>query len=94
MTEAEIVDSITRGNNDNKAHHSCPGSGIGLPVDTTQAVRKRTRAGMGWCQGEYCQPRVQAILARELRKPQSAVPARAWPESSLLDDQHQYAKNK
>ena len=33
-------------------------------VENTQQVRKRTRAGMGWCQGQYCQPRVQAIIAK------------------------------
>ena len=52
VTEAEIVDSIHRS----------------LPVDSTQAVRKRTRAGMGHCQGEYCECRVKKILARELGK--------------------------
>lgn len=25
-----------------------------LPIDSTQAIRKRTRAGMGHCQGKTC----------------------------------------
>jgi glycerol-3-phosphate dehydrogenase len=29
-------------------------------------VKRRTRAGMGRCQGGFCTPRVAAILAREL----------------------------
>lgn len=94
VTESEIVDAITRGKNgpgDRAGGGACGG---GIPVDTTQAVRKRTRAGMGWCQGQYCQPRVQKILARELNKPVGAVPVRAWPESSLLDGQHQFAEKK
>lgn len=35
VTEAEIVTALHRS----------------LPVDSTQAIRKRTRAGMGHCQG-------------------------------------------
>ena len=54
VTEAEIVDAIHRS----------------LPVDSTQAIRKRTRAGMGECQGDKenydCETRVRAIIAREL----------------------------
>ncbi len=33
---------------------------------TIDGVKRRTRAGMGRCQGGFCQPRVLAILAREL----------------------------
>jgi glycerol-3-phosphate dehydrogenase len=29
-------------------------------------IKRRTRAGMGRCQGGFCQPRVLEILAREL----------------------------
>lgn len=32
------------------------------------AIKRRTRAGMGRCQGGFCQPRVLEILARELGK--------------------------
>jgi len=94
VTETEVVDAIRRG------QRSC------LKVETTQQVRKRTRAGMGWCQGEYCESRVQGILARELQgfggksrargegTPEAVAAAfepRPWPESSLLESQHQYA---
>lgn len=33
---------------------------------TLDGVKRRTRAGMGRCQGGFCSPRVAAILAREL----------------------------
>jgi L-2-hydroxyglutarate oxidase LhgO len=68
VTEAEIVDSIRRR----------------LPVDSTQAVRKRTRAGMGHCQGQYCEPRVKAIIARETNRKENAVGGRAWPATSII----------
>lgn len=50
VTEAEIIDAIHR------------------PVGarSVDAVKRRTRAGMGRCQGGFCSPRVVAILAREL----------------------------
>ncbi|MFV0412333.1 MAG: (2Fe-2S)-binding protein, partial [Oscillospiraceae bacterium] len=35
--------------------------GIALP--TVDAVKRRTRAGMGWCQGEFCRPRTAALLS-------------------------------
>lgn len=52
ITEGEILDAI----------HS--------PVVPTSidAIKRRTRAGMGRCQGGFCQPRVLEILARELGK--------------------------
>ena len=52
ITEGEILDAI----------HS--------PVvpTTVDAIKKRTRAGMGRCQGGFCQPRVVELLARELGK--------------------------
>lgn len=67
-TEAEIVDALSR----------C------LPCDSTQAMRKRTRAGMGHCQGEYCESRVKSIIAREAKCSVEQVPGRPWPASSLL----------
>jgi len=66
VTEAEIVDAIRRR----------------LPVDSTQAIRKRTRAGMGHCQGEYCESRVKAIIARETGRSASEVGTRPWPATS------------
>lgn len=43
------------------------------PAKTVDAVKRRTRAGMGRCQGGFCQPRVTEILARELKTQQENV---------------------
>lgn len=39
------------------------------PAKNIDAVKRRTRAGMGRCQGGFCQPQVAEILARELNRP-------------------------
>ncbi|MBS3939288.1 MAG: FAD-dependent oxidoreductase [Peptococcaceae bacterium] len=57
VTEAEIVEAI---------HAPCP-------AHTLDAVKVRTRAGMGRCQGGFCGPRVSALLSRELNMPLSSV---------------------
>lgn len=36
-----------------------------VPPASIDAVKRRTRAGMGRCQGGFCQPRVLELLARE-----------------------------
>jgi glycerol-3-phosphate dehydrogenase len=53
ITEGDIVDAIRRK----------PGA------VTLDGVKRRCRAGMGRCQGSFCGPRVQQIIARELNKP-------------------------
>lgn len=52
ITEGEILDAI----------HSP------IVPTTIDAIKRRTRAGMGRCQGGFCQPKVLEILARELGK--------------------------
>ena len=37
-----------------------------MGATTVNGVKRRCNAGMGRCQGGFCGPRVQAILAREL----------------------------
>ena len=37
-----------------------------LPCKTIKAVKKRTRAGFGKCQGGFCQPKVLFLLAKKL----------------------------
>ena len=49
ITEAEIVAAIHRP----------------VPATSVDAVKRRTRAGMGRCQGGFCSPRVASILSRE-----------------------------
>lgn len=50
VTEGEILDALRSP----------------VPPASVDAVKRRTRAGMGRCQGGFCQPRVLEILAREL----------------------------
>jgi len=57
VTEGEIVDAI---------HETCG-------ARTLDGVKRRTRAGMGRCQGGFCGPKVTQILARELNIPITEV---------------------
>lgn len=52
VTEGEIVDAIHRN----------------AGATTVKGVKKRTRSGMGRCQGGFCGPKVVEILARELHE--------------------------
>lgn len=67
VTEEEVVNSIRNE----------------IGARDVDGVKRRVRAGMGLCQGSYCQPRVTKILARELGIPETMVPGRG-PGSSLL----------
>ena len=51
ITEAEIRDAIRRP----------------VGAKSIDGVKRRTRAGMGRCQGGFCSPRVMAILCEDLK---------------------------
>ena len=57
VTEGEIIDAIRR----------VPGA------KSVDGVKRRTRAGMGRCQGGFCSPRVLEILSRELGVPMGEI---------------------
>lgn len=57
VTRKEVIDAIHRP----------------LGARTVDAVKRRTRAGMGRCQGGFCTPRIAAILAEELGIPETEV---------------------
>lgn len=38
----------------------------GIPVTTFDGIKRRTRAGMGWCQGTFCRARVAAVMSEKL----------------------------
>lgn len=57
VTEQEIVDCLHRG----------------IEVTTIDAVKRRTRAGMGTCQGGFCRERVRKLIARETGLSQEQV---------------------
>ena len=46
-------------------------------------VKRRTRAGMGRCQGGFCAPRVMELLSRELGVPQTALTKRSGASQLL-----------
>jgi L-2-hydroxyglutarate oxidase LhgO len=74
VTELEVVRAMRRS----------------LPIDSSQGIRKRTRAGMGHCQGDpdnyNCEARVRAIIARENGVPIDQVGGRPWPATSTLPE--------
>lgn len=57
-----------------------------VPALTVDAVKRRTRAGMGRCQGGFCLPRTVQIMARELGIPAAAI-TKAGPGSELFAGQ-------
>uniref|UniRef100_A0A7S0LDJ3 FAD dependent oxidoreductase domain-containing protein n=1 Tax=Coccolithus braarudii TaxID=221442 RepID=A0A7S0LDJ3_9EUKA len=73
VTEAEIVEACRRS----------------LPLDSTQTMRKRTRAGMGGCQGKPwnygCECRVAQVIAREAELAPPVVGRRPWAATSQFD---------
>lgn len=48
VTEGEIIDA----------------AGRGIPVNTIDGIKRRTRASMGWCQGTFCRPRIAEVMDR------------------------------
>lgn len=66
VSEGEILDAIQ----------------AGLPATSMDAIKRRTRAGMGRCHGGFCTPRVMEILARERGTPLWSV-TKKGPGSEL-----------
>ena len=60
VTEAEVIDAIHRN----------------ITINSTDAIKRRTRAGMGLCQGNFCGSRVRHIIARELNISEDKVTVR------------------
>lgn len=67
VTEEEIVDALTRE----------------IKIDSIDAIKRRTRAGMGTCQGAFCGPRVRKLIAKTLNISEDEVKGVA-PRSSDL----------
>ena len=78
ITEGEILEAI----------HSS------VPPTTVDGVKRRTRAGMGRCQGGFCQPRVLEILAREQNRPWTDVTLKGKGSNILLCDNRPQAEEK
>lgn len=67
ITEKEVVDALHRP----------------LPARTLDAVKRRTRAGMGRCQGGFCLPRLLSIMSEELEIPMEKL-TKSGPGSPLF----------
>lgn len=67
ITEGEIIDAC-----------KAP-----IPARSVDAVKRRSRAGMGRCQGGFCAPRVLEIISRELQIPMTEVTLKGG-ESKIL----------
>ena len=67
ITEGEIIDAVTRP----------------LGAKSLDGVKRRTRAGMGRCQGGFCSPRVMEIIAKERGVSMTEV-TKAGGESKLI----------
>ena len=60
VPRSRIVDAINRG----------------IPVTTLDGVKRRTRAGQGYCQGAFCGKRVGRLLSEELNLPVEKITQR------------------
>jgi glycerol-3-phosphate dehydrogenase len=57
-----------------------------VPPTSVDAVKRRTRAGMGRCQGGFCQSRVVELLARELGTDMTSITLRGEGSAILVAD--------
>lgn len=60
ITEGEIVEAIHRP----------------IPAITIDGIKRRTRAGMGRCQGGFCTPRIMEIVSRETNQSMDQITKR------------------
>ena len=67
VTETEIIDALHRN----------------IAIKSIDAVKRRTRAGMGKCQSGFCRSRVKEIIARELHIPVEEVTQRGKDSPGL-----------
>lgn len=67
VTEAEIIDALRRP----------------IKIKSIDGIKRRTRAGMGMCQGAFCGSRVRKLIAKELRISEEEVIQRGTGSSIL-----------
>ncbi len=82
VPEKRIIDAVSRG----------------IPVVTTDGVKRRTRAGQGRCQGNFCGSRVRSLLAEAAGLPEADITRRGnEPELDRItaaDVRKHYGNNK
>ncbi len=78
ITEGEILEAI----------HSP------VPPTSVDGIKRRTRAGMGRCQGGFCQPRVLEILAREQHRSWTDITLKGEGSNILLENNRPAAEKE
>ena len=70
ITEGEIIDACN----------------AAIPATSVDAVKRRSRAGMGRCQGGFCGPKVLEIISKELNIPMTEVTLKGGKSKILTKD--------
>ena len=78
ITEGEILEAI----------HSP------VPPTSVDGIKRRTRAGMGRCQGGFCQPRVLEILAREQNRKWTDITLKGKGSNILIENNRPLVNDK
>lgn len=78
VTEAEIIDALNRG----------------IDINSTDSIKRRTRAGMGPCQGSFCATRVAEVIAKSKGMAIEDVPRRGKGSSILPDREDRFFYKK
>lgn len=76
ITEGEILQAI----------HSA------VPPTSVDGIKRRTRAGMGRCQGGFCQPRVLELLAKEQNRKWTDITLKGKGSNILLENNRPLAQ--
>lgn len=76
ITEGEILQAI----------HSA------VPPASVDGIKRRTRAGMGRCQGGFCQPRVLELLAKEQNRKWTDITLKGKGSNILLENNRPLAQ--
>jgi len=58
----------------------------GIPLDSLDGVKRRTRAGMGACQGQFCAPRVTRVIKEATGLSEEEIEPAHHPDRSVLKD--------
>lgn len=66
VRQREILDALDRG----------------IKITSTDGIKRRTRAGMGVCQGKFCEPRVKKIIAKRYGISEEEITTRGMGSSS------------
>jgi glycerol-3-phosphate dehydrogenase len=55
-----------------------------IPIDSLDAIKRRTRAGMGACQGRFCRPRVTQLIVEHTNLSEDSIEMPVDKDAQLL----------